>query len=56
MTRVVLKEETSKFTALSGCTYNDEICFVGSEPNVIVCHPARYITETVMGNINVYCR
>ena len=27
-----LREETSKFAALSGCTYNDEICFIGIEP------------------------
>jgi len=32
---------------MSGCTYNDAICFVGIEPKFIVCHPARDITETV---------
>jgi len=37
----------SKFAALSGCTYNDEICFVDIEPKFGVCHPARDITETV---------
>ena len=42
------REETSKFAALSGCIYNDEICiFFGIETKFIVCHPARYITETV---------
>jgi len=29
------KEEISKLAALSGYTYNDEICFVGIEPNFI---------------------
>jgi len=33
--------------ALSGCTYNDEICFIGIGPTFIVCLPARYKTETV---------
>jgi len=33
------REEASKFAALSGCTYNDEICFVGFELKSIVCHP-----------------
>ena len=47
MTKDARTEETSKFAALSGCTYNDEICFVGIELNFIVCHPARDITETV---------
>ena len=37
----------SKFAALSGCTYNDEIYFVGIEPKFIVCHPARDITKRV---------
>ena len=32
MTKDVRREETSKFAALSGCTYDDEICFVGIEP------------------------
>ena len=41
------REETSELTALSGCTYNDDICFVGIEPKSIVCHLARDITETV---------
>ena len=39
--------EMSKFAALSGCTYCNEICFVCIEPKFIVCHPARDITETV---------
>ena len=47
MTKGVSREEMSKFSALSGCTYNDEICFVGIEPKFLVCHPAIYITETV---------
>jgi len=25
----------SKFAALSGCTYNEEICFVGIEPKFL---------------------
>jgi len=25
----------------SGCTYNDEISFVGIDPKFIVCHPVR---------------
>jgi len=37
MTKDVRREEISKFSALSGCTYNDEICFVGIEPQFIVC-------------------
>ena len=41
------RKETSKFTALSWCTYNIEICFVHIEPNSIVCHPTRDITETL---------
>ena len=45
MTKDVRREEMSKFSALSGCTYNDPI--IGIEPKFIVCHPARYITETV---------
>ena len=45
MTKDVRMEEMSKFAALSGCTYNYEICFVGR--TFIVCHTARYITETV---------
>jgi len=40
-------EERSKFAALSGCTYNDEICFVGIKPKSIVCDPTRDIAETV---------
>ena len=60
MTKDIRMEEMSKFAALSGCTYNAEICFVGTEPNFIVCHPARYITETVSklfkGKISSCCR
>ena len=56
MTKDVHKEEMSKIDALTGCTYNDEICFVGIEPKFIVCHPARNITETLTklfkGNIS----
>ena len=58
MTNDASREETSKFVALSGCTYNDEICFVGTE--LIVCHPVRDITETVTklfkGMTSVCCR
>jgi len=58
--RTFVGEEISKFAALSGCTYNDEICFVGIEPKFIVCHPARDNTETVTtlfkGKISVCCR
>ena len=60
MTKDVRREETNTFAALSGCTYNDEICFVGIEPKFIVCHPARDIAETVTklfkGKISVCCR
>ena len=60
MTKDVRREEMSKFAALSGCTYNDENCYVGIEPKCIVCHPARDITETVnelfKGKISVGCR
>ena len=45
MTKDVRREVMSKFAALSGCTYNDEICFVGIEPKFIACHSD--ITETV---------
>jgi len=31
MTKDVCRDEMSKFAALSGCTYNGEICFVGNE-------------------------
>jgi len=41
------REETSKFAALFGRAYNDEICFVSIEPKFIVCHPVRNITKTV---------
>ena len=41
------KKPVIKFAALSGCTYNDEICFVGIEPKFIVCHPASDIIEIV---------
>ena len=41
------REETSKFAALSVCTYND----IGLK--YIVCHPARDITETVIV-INIF--
>ena len=37
----------SNFAALPGCIYNDEICLLDIEPMVIVCHPARGITEIV---------
>jgi len=40
-------EEMSKFSALSGCVYNNELCFVYIEFKSIVCHPSTYITETV---------
>jgi len=46
MTMNVRREEMSKFAALSGCTYNDEICFVGIEPKFIVRYSARDIAET----------
>jgi len=46
MIKDVRREERSRFDALSGCTYNDEICFVGIEPKPTVCHPARDTTET----------
>jgi hypothetical protein len=36
-----------KLAALSGCTYNDEICLVDIEAKYIVCHLARDITEIV---------
>ena len=48
------REETSKFAALSGCTNNNEICFVSIEPKSIVCHPARDITETELPVSAVY--
>jgi hypothetical protein len=35
MTKDVRKEQMSKFSALSGYTYNDEICFVGIEPSFL---------------------
>ena len=41
------REEMSKFPGLSGCSYNDEICSVVIEHKSIVCHPVKYITETV---------
>ena len=47
MTKDVCRQERSKFAALSRCSYNYEICFVGIEPKFIFCHPARDITETV---------
>jgi len=47
MTKDVRREEMSKFAALPGCTYNDEIYLVGIEPKFIVCHPARDVTETI---------
>jgi len=60
MTKDVRREEMSKFAALSGCTYNDEICFIGIKPKFIVCHLPRDITETVTkffkGKISVCCR
>ena len=59
MIKDVSREEISKFAALCGCTYNDDICFVGIESKFIVCHPVRDIIETVTklfkGNISV-CR
>ena len=36
MTNDVCREEMSKFAALSGCTYNNGICFVGIEPKCII--------------------
>ena len=60
MTKDIRMEETSKFAALPGCTYNDEVCFIGVEPKYVVCHPARYITETATklfkGKNRVCCR
>ena len=47
MTKDVRREEMSKFAAVSGCIYNDEICFIGIEPKFVVCHLTRDITETV---------
>jgi len=41
------REEMSKFAVLSGCTYNDEICFVGIAPKFIICHLVKDISETV---------
>ena len=41
------REETSKLAVLSGCIYNNEICFVCIELKSIARHPARDITETV---------
>ena len=35
MTEDACREETSKFAALSGCTYNDEISFVGIELSLL---------------------
>ena len=59
MTKDVRREEKSKFPELCGCTYNDEICFVGIELKCIVYHPARDIIETVTklfkGKISVCC-
>jgi len=57
MIKDVRREETNKFAALSGYTYNDEICFVGIESKFVICYPVRDITETVTklfkGNISV---
>jgi hypothetical protein len=54
------REETSKFAALFGCTYNDEIYFVGVEPKLIVSRPSSDINEAVTklfkGKISVCCR
>jgi len=47
MTKDIRTEETSKFAALSGCTYNDEICFVCIDPKTIVYNPVRDITQIV---------
>jgi len=30
------REETSNFAALSGCTFNNEVCFVSIEPKSVV--------------------
>jgi len=58
--RMFRTEEINKFVALSGCTYNDEICFVGIRPKFIVCYPVSDTTETVTklfkGKISVCCR
>jgi len=35
MTKDVDREEMSKSSALSGWTYNDDICFIGIEPKFI---------------------
>ena len=47
MTTDVRREETSNFAGFSGCTYNDEICFVGIKKTFIICNPTRDITKTV---------
>ena len=60
MSKDFRRKEMNKFAALSGCTYNDEVYFVGIEPTFIVCHPARDVTETVTklfkGKMGVCCR
>jgi len=47
MTKDVRREEICKLAALSECTYNIKIYFVGIKSKSVVCHPARNITETV---------
>ena len=47
MSKDIRREETTNFASLSGCNYNNEICFVRIDPKSIVCHPARDTTETV---------
>jgi len=36
---------------LSGCTYNDEICFIGIESKCIVCHQTR---ERSLSAVDMY--
>jgi len=60
VTKDIRREETIKFAALSGYTYNNEISFVGIDSKFIVYDGASDITETVTnlfkGNISVCSR
>jgi len=60
MTKDVRREEMSEFALLHGCSYNEEICFDRIESKSIVCHTARYITNTTAfifkAKLSVWCR
>ena len=52
MTKNVRREETSKYAALSGCTYNDESLLFVIQPEISLRQSPSYLMETSVSSVD----